>query len=162
MPGCGLRWSLVRRRRIVIIAGAIAATLACGVSACTGAPAVTPPPRESGEEELIAVFRASLAGRETQAAVAVVDGDGVRRAFVNTGPTTAFESGSITKTFTGLLLAEAIERGEVELDDAVGEHLDLGESPAASVSLGDLAAHRSGSGQRLTDLGERLLAVADG
>ena len=134
----------MRRRTTLISAGAIAAALVLGSSACTGAPPATPQPRETGDEELIAVFRADLAGKDTRAAVAVVDGDDVRTAFVNAGPTTAFESGSITKTFTGLLLAEAIARGEVELDHTVGRYLDLGDSPAASVSLGDLAAHQSG------------------
>ena len=36
---------------------------------------------------------------------------------------TVFELGSITKTFTGALFADAIERGEVSADDQLAEHL---------------------------------------
>jgi D-alanyl-D-alanine-carboxypeptidase/D-alanyl-D-alanine-endopeptidase len=36
---------------------------------------------------------------------------------------TLFEIGSITKTFTGVLLAEAVRRGEVKLDDPLTKHL---------------------------------------
>jgi CubicO group peptidase (beta-lactamase class C family) len=68
----------------------------------------------------------------------------VRTAFVDADETTRFELGSVTKLLTGLLLAEAIERGEVGLDDAVGEHLELGASDAASVTLGQLATHHGG------------------
>jgi serine-type D-Ala-D-Ala carboxypeptidase/endopeptidase len=36
---------------------------------------------------------------------------------------TLFEIGSITKTFTGLLLQDMIERGEMKLDDLVAKYL---------------------------------------
>ena len=36
---------------------------------------------------------------------------------------TLFEIGSITKTFTGLLLQDMLERGEMKLDDPVAEYL---------------------------------------
>ena len=61
---------------------------------------------------------------------------------------TLFEVGSITKTFTGVLLAEAVARGEVRLDDPVTKHLppDLPFTPNAAgpPTLLDLATHRSG------------------
>jgi len=61
---------------------------------------------------------------------------------------TLFEIGSVTKTFTGVLLAEAVARGEVQLDDPVPKHLpaDLAFRPhAAGVpTLLDFATHRSG------------------
>ena len=62
--------------------------------------------------------------------------------------TTVFAIGSVTKTFAGVLLAEAVRRGEVKLDDPVNAHLpaDLqvsakGDKP---VTLLHLATHRSG------------------
>jgi CubicO group peptidase (beta-lactamase class C family) len=64
------------------------------------------------------------------------------------GPQTTFEIGSLTKTFTGTLLAEMVARGEVALSDPVARHL-----PAAvrvpsrggrQITLRDLATHRSG------------------
>jgi CubicO group peptidase (beta-lactamase class C family) len=39
---------------------------------------------------------------------------------------TIFEIGSISKTFTGLLLAEAVTRGEVTLDEPVAQLLPKG------------------------------------
>ncbi|MFE5670222.1 serine hydrolase domain-containing protein [Agromyces sp. NPDC056523] len=98
----------------------------------------------TGDDALLRAIRPSFTQPDDVVAVALLDGDQVRTAFIDASHYTVFETGSITKTFTGLLLAEAIERGEVELDDTLGEHLDLGTSPAVSVTLGDLAAHRSG------------------
>jgi CubicO group peptidase (beta-lactamase class C family) len=98
----------------------------------------------SGDEELLDLIRPSFIDSSDRAAVAVIDGGEVRNAFLDADETTVFEIGSITKVFTGELLAEAVERGEVELTDVLGEHLDLGDAPVASVTLRDLAAHRSG------------------
>ncbi len=61
---------------------------------------------------------------------------------------TLFEIGSVTKTFTGLLLADAIERSLVRPDDPL--HSFLPDSLAwstpdgASITLEQLATHRSG------------------
>lgn len=57
-----------------------------------------------------------------------------------------FEIGSVTKVFTGLLLAQSVERGEVKLDDTVGQllagKLAARLSPAvASVTLRQLVTH---------------------
>ncbi|MFK4762208.1 serine hydrolase domain-containing protein [Microbacterium sp. ZW T5_45] len=58
---------------------------------------------------------------------------------------TVFELGSITKTFTGALLADAIERGEVAADDQLSEHLpDLEGTAAGGVTLASLSQHSSG------------------
>jgi CubicO group peptidase (beta-lactamase class C family) len=56
-----------------------------------------------------------------------------------------FEIGSVTKVFTGLLLAQAVERGDLKLDDTVGK-LSAGKveglSPAvAAVTLRQLVTH---------------------
>ena len=61
---------------------------------------------------------------------------------------TLFEIGSITKTFTGVLLAEAVARGEAKFDDPIATHLpdDLVWRPHADgvPTLLDFATHRSG------------------
>ncbi len=60
---------------------------------------------------------------------------------------TMFEIGSITKVFTGLLLAQAVVEGRVTLDDRIAQHLpaDLPLSPdVAAITLGQLATHTSG------------------
>ena len=57
---------------------------------------------------------------------------------------TEFEIGSVAKPMTTALFAIAVERGEVTPETPVGELLDLGDSPAAGVTLEELASHRSG------------------
>jgi D-alanyl-D-alanine-carboxypeptidase/D-alanyl-D-alanine-endopeptidase len=61
---------------------------------------------------------------------------------------TLFEIGSVTKAFTGVLLAEAVARKEVALDNPANKHLptDLHIKPKSDqpVTLLHLATHRSG------------------
>lgn len=63
-------------------------------------------------------------------------------------PDTLFEIGSITKVFTGILLADAVTQGKASLEDPVSKHLPAGllaeDSPLRSVTLLDLATHTSG------------------
>lgn len=64
------------------------------------------------------------------------------------GPDTIFEIGSITKAFTGILLADAVERSEAKLDDPIDKFLPEGvTAPTRSgkkIMLEHLATHRSG------------------
>ena len=59
-----------------------------------------------------------------------------------------FEIGSITKTFTAILLAEMVRTGEVRYDDPVSRYLpDSVRVPSrngCAITLLDLATHRSG------------------
>jgi CubicO group peptidase (beta-lactamase class C family) len=60
---------------------------------------------------------------------------------------TSFEIGSITKAFTGTLLADMVLRGEVALDDPVSKYLPGWTIPTWSgqpITLLDLATHTSG------------------
>jgi len=60
-------------------------------------------------------------------------------------PTTRFEIGSLTKVFTGLLLAESVVRGEVGLEDPLGNYLPgIVTDPDGTVTLRSLATHTSG------------------
>lgn len=70
---------------------------------------------------------------------------------------TAFQIGSITKTVTGLLLAEMVDRGEVRLDEPLGALLPEVTGPAAAIKLQDLATHTSGLPRM--PLGPGLLAA---
>jgi serine-type D-Ala-D-Ala carboxypeptidase/endopeptidase len=83
--------------------------------------------------------------------------DGVRTASASRGPLpepslpperAVFEIGSITKVFTSLLLAIAVGRGEVGLDDPVVEHLPRGTRvpmrDGRPITLVHLATHTSG------------------
>ena len=60
---------------------------------------------------------------------------------------TVFEIGSITKVFTALLLADAVQRGEVALDDPVAKYLPATvkvPERGRAITLKDLAMHTSG------------------
>lgn len=61
---------------------------------------------------------------------------------------TVFEIGSITKVFTALLLADAVQRGEVSLTDTVAKYLPatvtMPERNGRAITLKDLANHTSG------------------
>jgi serine-type D-Ala-D-Ala carboxypeptidase/endopeptidase len=61
---------------------------------------------------------------------------------------TLFEIGSATKVFTSLLLADAVQRGEVALTDPVSKYLPAGvkmpERGETKITLQDLANHTSG------------------
>ncbi len=62
-------------------------------------------------------------------------------------PDSIYELGSISKTFTGLMLARMIERGQVRLDQPVRELLPRGTAPkptGAEINLLDLVTHHSG------------------
>lgn len=134
----------VAHPRIVLAVAAIAA--AAAMAACTYGP-----PYDqllTGDEELLEIARADFTDARDRVAMAVIDGDEVRTAFVSADASTRFEFGGATRALTGLLLADAIERGEVALDDPVGRYLDLGDAPAAALTLRELATHRSGLPQQ--------------
>jgi CubicO group peptidase (beta-lactamase class C family) len=76
--------------------------------------------------------------------VALVTDDGARVAARAVPLESDVEIGSVSKGLTGLLLHDAVERGEVTLDTRLGAHLDLGDGRVADLTLGSLATHRSG------------------
>jgi CubicO group peptidase (beta-lactamase class C family) len=74
---------------------------------------------------------------------------GVRRVFSygNARPDWLYEIGSITKTFTGLILARMVIEGNARLDQPVRELLPAGllaKQTGAEITLLDLATHHSG------------------
>ena len=87
---------------------------------------------------------------ETSAGITVgVVRNGVRRVFSfgTAKPNSIFEIGSITKTFTGLVLAQMIVQGKVKLDEPVRELLPPGtvaKPQGIEISLLDLVTQHSG------------------
>lgn len=104
--------------------------------------------------------------------VALRDADGRRRyAHGVSGPAAApametpmrFEVGSISKGFTGMLLADMIGRGEVRADQTLGELMPGGGALApevAAITLEDLATHHSGLPRLPLDAGLVVRAIA--
>ena len=89
--------------------------------------------------------------------VAVIDGDDVHTFGYGTiakdssrapDAKTVFSIGSVTKTFTALLLADLVECGHVRLDDPVRKFLPASVAVPRKgdreITLGDLASHTSG------------------
>ena len=88
------------------------------------------------------------AGSGTGVSIGIVE-HGVRRTFSYGAarPESLFEIGSITKTFTGLLLAQMVEQGKVTYDEPVRELLSPGilqKATGPEITLLDLAIHHSG------------------
>ncbi len=134
---------------------AVLAALAVAVVALLAGPR-TPHVSEAttGDAELAQQVRTLLAddnGYQTLH-VTVVTRDSVRHAGLGTASdgrtpdaTMPLELGSITKTFNGQLLADAVTRGEVRATDKVSQHIpDLAGSPIGEATLEALASHRAG------------------
>ncbi len=69
--------------------------------------------------------------------------DAGRRPGVAPTDQTIYELGSVTKTFTGALFADAIKRREVRPEDTLEKHLpELRGTAAGNVTLASLAQHR--------------------
>lgn len=95
-------------------------------------------------EELVTAL-GDPAGLDTVSAARILDGRVVWAGLGETTPGSRYELGSITKTFTGMLLADAVDRGEVRLDQRLDSLLpELAGVEAGSVTLEELASHRSG------------------
>lgn len=81
-------------------------------------------------------------------AVAEVDLDAaqtVRLAGIGADDTTPMEVGSMTKAMTGLVIADAVRRGEIRMDTPVATYLpQLKGSPAGTTTMHELVTHTSG------------------
>jgi CubicO group peptidase (beta-lactamase class C family) len=94
--------------------------------------------------------RLDLAAEDGGAGIVIgVSEHGVRRVMTYGAaePDSLFEIGSITKTFTGLLLAQMAVQGELDLRDRVRDLLPPGTAAAPAgyqITLLDLATHHSG------------------
>ena len=141
------------RRTLRWIVAAFAAALIGGMLTWVGGPRSPSLTTATGDPGL----RADLArvlrddrGLESVSAARVVDG---RIIFAGLGgptsstptPDTPFELGSVTKTLTGLLLADGVTRGELRLDAPVQSYLtELAGTAVGSATLEQLATHTAG------------------
>ncbi len=132
----------------------------------TAAPASLPPIDNGGDtprhfppdSEVLAIVEELVdSDASTGIVVGMLEADGSRRyvAYGDPGPgarplgsKSVFEIASITKVFTGVLLADMDLRGELSVDDPVAGFLPEGVSMpsrnGAEITLAHLATHRSG------------------
>ncbi|MGH8774337.1 MAG: serine hydrolase [Jiangellaceae bacterium] len=97
-----------------------------------------------GDDQLANRLHELLGSRHPVAAAAVLSPAGVTVAGVGASLDADFEIGSISKGITRLLYVDALERGEIGADTTLGDLLQLGDVPAAGVTLASLSTHRSG------------------
>ena len=114
------------------------------------------PGRESGDPALVERVKRKAGGPDTyhSLSVALVDADGVRFAGLGTGrgegvvtAQDTYEIGSVTKVFTGMLLASLAGAGTLSPEQPVAELLPgrtFASDATAAVTLAELASHRSG------------------
>jgi CubicO group peptidase (beta-lactamase class C family) len=113
--------------------------------------------RSSLESILESILESSIVqGRGVGLVVGVIDGDkrlvttvgvGDKKSNVPIHEGSIFEIASVTKTFTGILLADMAIKGEVKLDDPISHYLPMGTvvpmRKGQNISLLSLAPHRS-------------------
>jgi D-alanyl-D-alanine-carboxypeptidase/D-alanyl-D-alanine-endopeptidase len=141
----------------------LAAAIACGGAPRPRVPPPPPPdpaPHRTGVTQLIQpLVDAAIVGTIV---VGLYDAGKTEVYGFGTGPggkppdgSTLFEIGSVTKVYTSLLLADAVQRKEVDLDQPVSELLPpgvtvptgaagQGNTPGAPITLRNLAVHNSG------------------
>ena len=151
-------------RRAALAVGALVLGTALGLLLGLRGPALGD--ATSGDAALAADVRAALGsdrGLQSLSTGRVRDGQVVLAGLGETDgrapdPSTPYELGSITKTFTASLLAVAVERGEVALDDPVATHLpELEDTPVGQSTLRQLATHTAGLPPFPTSSTPRLL-----
>jgi CubicO group peptidase (beta-lactamase class C family) len=146
------------RRATIVVAVVLAASVAViGVLARPHPPSLST--TVTGDSTLAARALPHLAGALDRVSIAIIDGTTVTYAHFGANSDTVYEIGSVTKTFTALLLADAIEQGEVTADTHVGDLLSLAGSPVADVTLAELASHRSGLSRGAGTIKEDLLLL---
>jgi CubicO group peptidase (beta-lactamase class C family) len=126
-------------------------TLLAMFASVTQALAQSPAPAITRDAAKLA--NALLASRPGTAVALVGTRQQLQTAGVSTGGSVAepgnviFEIGSISKVFTGLLLAQAVERGELKANATLGELLEgevsFASADTASISLLQLVTHTS-------------------
>ncbi|HWU89451.1 MAG TPA: serine hydrolase domain-containing protein, partial [Kofleriaceae bacterium] len=144
-------------RRLTLFAALLAA--ACGGSPPRRAPSGPSPDAdpEGPHRELVAAAVRPYLDAELISGVAIGLLDAGRREIYGFGKgpggavpdgRSLFELGSITKVYTGLLLADAIQRREVELDAPVTDYLPPGVSvptrDRTAITIRHLALHSAG------------------
>ena len=150
---------------------AVVTALVGAIFALRVAPRAELGPQRSGDEQLIADVEAFVGdnprGLQSLSVARVGDGAPVYAGLGDAGngaptPETVYELGSITKVFTGMLLADAVDRGEMQLDEPISTYLtELQDTPAGERTPRQLATHTSGMPSMLGGLGNIWGAMLD-
>lgn len=132
-------------RRTALAAGIPAAAAVLGMTAMT-APRPAGLGEPTGDQQITSALAEHLRGHRT-VSVALLDPDAEPRfAGFGADQERRFEIGSVSKTFTGALLADAVDRGELTYESTVADVLgsEADGSAIADVTLAELASHTAG------------------
>lgn len=136
-PGTSSAWLTLL---VCALVGALAFLLLGPRNAGLGAPTGDPVLARDASVAL-----ATARNVETVSVARIREGQASWAGFGEVTPDSRYELGSITKTFDGLLLSDAAQRGEVRLEDRLDAHLtELAATQVGSVTLAELASHRAG------------------
>ncbi|WP_052466881.1 serine hydrolase domain-containing protein [Mobilicoccus massiliensis] len=142
-----------RHRILTSWAIVLVALLVGGLGIGALAPRTTPTSDNSGDAALAAATRRAAGDADGFQSLSVARIENGRTTYAGVGtvgegapsPETTYELGSITKTFTGMLLADAVKRREMSLDSPLSTYLpELAGSPAGGTTPRQLATHTSG------------------
>jgi D-alanyl-D-alanine-carboxypeptidase/D-alanyl-D-alanine-endopeptidase len=145
------------RTNVLVLLVFVGSAAGCGSSARVGStpPVITPESGRHGEQVAAQVQPLLDAELVSGMVVALTDVGKTEIYGFGTGPnraapdgTTLFELGPVTKVYTSLLLADAVQRREVELDTPVSDLLPPGVTvpvrERVAITLKHLALHSSG------------------
>ena len=141
------------RRRALVLLLAVGLVLGGLAGLLLGPRSPSPGAAVAGDAALAADFRSTLADDHGLGAVSLArfrSGQVTYAGLAPEGtplpsPQTRFELGSVTKTMTGLLLADAVTRGEMTLDAPLQTYLpELAGTAAGAATPVQLATHSSG------------------
>lgn len=152
----GVGYHLSRRLLLTVLAAAVIV----GVVAGAAVPRLST--ERTGDAAVLAMLEradgAGTLGTYRDLAVGMIDLSSarpVRFAGLGVDEDTRMEIGSLTKAMTGLVVADAVTRGEIDLDTPIARYLpDLAGSPAGTVTVRELVTHTSG----LAEFGPDTLA----
>lgn len=66
-------------------------------------------------------------------------------------PDKVFNIGSLTKTFTAVLVMQEVEKGSLKLSDSIGKFFDENPNADLTITIEELLLHRSGLGEVVVD-----------
>lgn len=134
-----------RRRTVAVMAAFAVVGALVGALLRPGAGSIDENTPVHGDDELATQTLEHLSTEGMYAlSIAEVSPEGTRTATIGAPLDGAFEIGSVSKAITGLLYAEALERGEVHPETTLGQVFQLADAAAGEVTLEGLSQHRSG------------------
>jgi len=131
-----------RRWWLTVLAGVVVVSLVATATYLVARPRLAD--TRAGDPAILSAL-GFPAGYNTLAAVLVERGRQARYAGIGADEHHPFETGSNGKTMTGMLLADAAERGELSLSDRLDRWVpEVAGAPVGEVRLESLASHTSG------------------